>query len=184
MFCTNCGERLEDGMLFCPNCGTKIIWEEPKAEEPKAEEPKAEEPKAEEPKVEEEPKAEAPAYEAPRAAASESGLSWGEEMPAEENQYNYNGTYEQYFTEIFNTEFSDCEVTKEYVRDGRGICYTFTKDGRKALIVELMSRKSNAQKLRNTARREGVPYLRYYIDYDGWWNTRSYVVGRTRAALG
>ena len=131
-----------------------------------------------------EPKAEAPAYEAPRAAASESGLSWGEEMPAEENQYNYNGTYEQYFTEIFNTEFSDCEVTKEYVRDGRGICYTFTKDGRKALIVELMSRKSNAQKLRNTARKEGVPYLRYYIDYDGWWNTRSYVVGRTRAALG
>ena len=26
MFCANCGQRLEDGMLFCPNCGTKIQW--------------------------------------------------------------------------------------------------------------------------------------------------------------
>ncbi len=60
MFCTNCGNKLEDNALFCTNCGQKIEAEEPKVEEtPVAEEtPAVEEPKAEEPKVEE-PKAEA-----------------------------------------------------------------------------------------------------------------------------
>lgn len=130
--------------------------------------------------------------EAPAAAATPaeahgdapSGFSWGEEMPDEENQYNYNGTYEEYFTEIFNAEFPEYTVMKQSIRDGRALCYTFAKDGRTALIVEIMSRKSNAQKLRNTARRDGVPYLRYYYDYHGWWNTRAYVTQRTRAALG
>lgn len=120
---------------------------------------------------------------APQAATSGSGLSWGEEMPAEENQYNYGGTYEEYFTEIFNSEFPEYVVMKESLRDGRALCYSFAKDGRTALIVEVMSEKSNAQKLRNTARREGVPYLRYYYDHHGWWNTRKYVTERTRAAL-
>ncbi len=130
-----------------------------------------------------EPAAPATAGAAPQTATSGSGLSWGEEMPAEENQYNYNGTYEEYFTEIFNSEFPEYVVMKESVRDGRALCFSFAKDGRTALIVEVMSEKSNAQKLRNTARREGVPYLRYYYDHHGWWNTRKYVTERTRAAL-
>ena len=71
MFCTNCGNKLEDGALFCTNCGQKIEAEEPKVEEPKVEEPKVEEPKAEEPKAEEpkaeEPKAEEPKVEEPKA---------------------------------------------------------------------------------------------------------------------
>lgn len=24
MFCVNCGEKLEEGVLFCPKCGKKI----------------------------------------------------------------------------------------------------------------------------------------------------------------
>ena len=24
MFCTNCGNQLEDGAKFCPNCGAKV----------------------------------------------------------------------------------------------------------------------------------------------------------------
>ena len=72
-------------------------------------------------------------------------------MPAEENQYNFSGTYEEYFTEVFNSEFPDYTVVKESIRDGRALCFTFKKDGRTALIVEVMSQKSNAQKLRNMA---------------------------------
>ncbi|MBQ1690692.1 MAG: hypothetical protein II018_05435 [Firmicutes bacterium] len=119
-----------------------------------------------------------------QAEASGSGLPWGDTMPAEENQYNFSGTYEEYFTEVFNSEFPDYTVEKESIRDGRALCFTFKKEGRTALIVEVMSQKSNAQKLRNMARREGTPYLRYYYDHHGWWNTRSYVTERTREALG
>ena len=118
-----------------------------------------------------------------QAEASGSGLPWGDTMPAEENQYNFGGTYEEYFTEVFNSEFPDYTVEKESIRDGRALCFTFKKEGRTALIVEVMSQKSNAQKLRNLARREGTPYLRYYYDHHGWWNTRSYVTERTAKAL-
>ena len=27
-------------------------------------------------------------------------------------------------------------------------------------------------------------YLRFYIDYEGWWNTRAYVDDRVKKALG
>lgn len=44
MFCTNCGKQLEDDVIFCPECGTKVavaatsVVEEPaKAADPKAE---------------------------------------------------------------------------------------------------------------------------------------------------
>ena len=29
MFCENCGAPLEDGVKFCPNCGTKVMGEAP-----------------------------------------------------------------------------------------------------------------------------------------------------------
>ena len=83
MFCTNCGERLEDGMLFCPNCGTKIIWEEPKAEEPKAEEVKIEEPKVEE-VMAEEPKAEEPKVEEVMAEELKAEVAEAEAVKVEE----------------------------------------------------------------------------------------------------
>ena len=47
-----------------------------------------------------------------------------------------------------------------------------------------MSENSEANKLRASCRAQGLPYVRFYYDHDGWWNTRSYVAGRTRAALG
>ncbi len=47
-----------------------------------------------------------------------------------------------------------------------------------------MSETSSAQRVRKACAAENVPYLRFYIDHDGWWNTRSYVTGRIRAALG
>ena len=34
MTCTNCGKELEDGVLFCDACGTKILQEAPQAEAP------------------------------------------------------------------------------------------------------------------------------------------------------
>ena len=64
MFCANCGTRLDDQAVFCPECGWKIEWEpETEAEtEAKAAEAATEEPKAEtEPTdmaIPEEPKAE------------------------------------------------------------------------------------------------------------------------------
>ena len=29
-----------------------------------------------------------------------------------------------------------------------------------------------------------IPYLRFYHNHDGWWNTRAYVTQRVRGALG
>ncbi len=115
--------------------------------------------------------------------ASPSGESWGEEMPAEPNQFNSGLRFDQYFEGIFRTEFADYTLQREDFQDGKRVVFTFVKDGRKALVVELLGKNSSAVKIRKICRGQGIPYLRYYYDYDGWWNTRAYVIKRTRAAL-
>ena len=115
---------------------------------------------------------------------AESGDSWGPEMPEEENQFNYDGTYLEYFTEIFKTEFADYTLEIETSEARKPVTvFTFWDGFKKALVVELMPQSSAAQKQRKVCAAEGTPYLRYYYDHDGWWNTRSYVIRRTRAAL-
>ena len=115
---------------------------------------------------------------------AESGDSWGPEMPDEPNQFNYDGTYLEYFTEIFKTEFSDYILEIETSEARKPVTvFTFWDTFNKALVVELMPQSSSAQKQRKVCAAEGIPYLRFYYDHDGWWNTRSYVIRRTRAAL-
>lgn len=117
---------------------------------------------------------------------AESGDSWGPEMPDEPNQFNYDGTYLEYFNDIFKTEFSAEYYIESETSDARKpvTVFTFWNGTKKALVVELMPQSSSAQKQRKICAAEGTPYLRYYYDHEGWWNTRSYVVRRTRAALG
>ena len=110
-----------------------------------------------------------------------SGNSWGPVMPAEENQFNYKGSYIQYFEEIFRNEFPAYQIEKE--KSGKITVFTFYSGGVKALVVELLNSNSGRYKLREECRRTGVPYLRYYYDHKGWWNTKSYVIERTRKAL-
>ena len=71
----------------------------------------------------------------------------------------------------------------EPIRQKGDVFFTFTQGGRKALVVEIMSESSASQKLKNQCAAEGVPYLRFYHDHPGWWNTRSYVVRRVTDAL-
>lgn len=110
-----------------------------------------------------------------------SGFSWGPKMPAEENQYNFSGTYLDYFRSIFRSDFAEYELSEETF--GKATVFTFRKGGQVALVVELLSRSSSNYKRRRDCRNQSIPYLRYYYDYDGWWNTRAYVVQRTRNAL-
>jgi hypothetical protein len=46
-----------------------------------------------------------------------------------------------------------------------------------------MSDGTQRYKLRNECRAQGIPYLRFYYDHDGWWNTRSYVTRRIAGQL-
>ncbi len=112
------------------------------------------------------------------------GDSWGKQMPAEENQFNYNGTYTEYFEHIFSEEFPSVQFTASQGMNAANPIYSFFSNGKKVLIVELKSESSSAQRFRIAAEKEGVPYLRFYYDHSGWWNTRSYVVGRMRKILG
>ena len=123
----------------------------------------------------------APIPEAPEP--EESGFSWGPVMPDEENQFNYPGPFTLYFENIFKEEFPEYEVTCEAPADRQAWIYTFCKDGEKKLVVELLGQSSAAYKIRRDCLRQGIPYLRYYYDHEGWWNTRAYVTQRTRAAL-
>ena len=116
-----------------------------------------------------------------RPAAS--GFSWGEDMPAEENQYSFKGSYLAYFDMVFSQEFPQYRITRESPKKGHSTIYSFWQGERKALVAELMSDRSEANKLRSDCRARGIPYVRFYYDHDGWWNTRSYVAQRTRAAL-
>ena len=113
-----------------------------------------------------------------------SGDSWGSVMPSEENQYNSGLNYQAYFSKVFDEAFPSYQIDKEDIRDGRAMSFTFSQGGVKKLVVEVISERSNPYKLRNDCRQQHVPYLRYYYDYNGWWNTKSYVTRRTSKALG
>ena len=105
-------------------------------------------------------------------------------MPAEENQYNFSGSYTEYFEKIFHEEFPDLTFDRKDPKNMWGHIYTFTGAAGKALVIELLSQKSDPKKLREKCRQEGTPYLRFYYDYEGWWNTKAYVIDRMKKALG
>ena len=91
-----------------------------------------------------------------------------------------------YFKDIFLAEFPGYELAEEAGWGGpdRSWIFRFRKGGEDKLVVELLPENSSAVKLREKCRKQGLPYLRYYTNHEGWWNTRTYVVNRTRAALG
>ena len=105
-------------------------------------------------------------------------------IPAEENQYNFNGTWLQYFDKVFREDFPAYSVQQEPGRDSRSPLFVFYQNGIKRLVIEMKSERSSSQAIRRRCEAEGMPYLRFYYDHDGWWNVRSYVTGRVRAALG
>lgn len=123
----------------------------------------------------------APAYDDEEDGPS--GESWGPRMPQEENQYNYNGAWYNYFENIFRSDFPEYSFVREEKYGMKRLVYTFTGARGTALVVELMSRTSSSKKLRENCQNQGIPYLRFYYDYDGWWNTRNYVVKRMRNAI-
>ena len=118
------------------------------------------------------------------APAPASGDSWGERMPDEPCQYNYPGSYLQYFDAVLREGFPEYDLRQEAGKDDRSPLFVLYRDGGRKLVVELKSERSSAQAIRRRCQEEGVPYLRFYYDHDGWWNTRSYVERRVRAALG
>ena len=116
---------------------------------------------------------------------AECGDSWGPVMPSEPNQFNSGLAYDEYFTNLFNEVFaSSYQIDAERVRNRKAMVYTFSQEGEKKLVVEVISTKTSPYKLRKDCRAQGLPYLRYYYDHDGWWNTKSYVTRRTAKALG
>ena len=148
----------------------KEVSEEKEKEKAKA---KAEKPAA--PKPEPKP--------APEPEYAPEGTYWGELMPREESQYNFKGTWHEYFDQLFRTEFSQYRIECEQV-DSKTEIFTFYDGDRTALVVEILPKSSSRQALRRNTRRAGIPYLRYYHNVEGWWNVRKYVVERTKAALG
>ena len=115
---------------------------------------------------------------------AKSGFSWGERMPAEENQYSFNGSHIEYFDKVFSEEFPTCRITRETLNDGRRIAYSFWQGERKVAVAELMSERCGINRLRASCAAQGIPYVRFYFDHPGWWNTRSYVAQRSHAILG
>lgn len=115
---------------------------------------------------------------------AECGDSWGPVMPSEPNQFNSGLSYQDYFSKVFNQAFPAYQIDKEDVRNGSAMVFTFSQAGSKKLVVEVISERSNPYKVRKDCRAQGIPYLRYYYDYNGWWNTESYVSRRTSKALG
>ena len=114
-----------------------------------------------------------------------SGDSWGPVMPIEPNQYNSGVTYTIYFQRIFSEYFPTYRLTCDYRPQGND-CSVFTlwEGDRKALVAEIRSQNQQSNYLKDQCEAGGVPYLRFYHDHKGWWNTKSYVIRRVSAALG
>ncbi len=117
------------------------------------------------------------------SAPQDSADNYSKRMPNEPNQFNFGGTYTEYFESILREDFRQFTFTTETVREGTGTVLTLFENGRKMLVIELMSERCSSRKLRSNCQAEGTPYLRFYYDHLGWWNVRSYVVGRIRSAL-
>lgn len=108
---------------------------------------------------------------------------WSDVIPEEENQYNYNGTYYDYFQHVFREEFPSYRLERVLAPDARRACFTFWDEARQALVVEVLFRSCSAYRKRLDCENAGIPYLRFYHDHPGWWNTRSYVTKRVSDAL-
>ena len=113
-----------------------------------------------------------------------SGESWGPVMPAEPNQFNSGKTYVEYFYDLFRLNFPGYQVIcQDLPRRVPATAITFLLAGRQALVVELMSEHSDSNQLRRQCQATRVPYLRFYYDHYGWWNTETYVINRVGAAI-
>ncbi len=110
--------------------------------------------------------------------------SWYQDVPAEECQFNYPGTYLEYFDMIFREDFPEYQVEFAAVQPRRKYTYTFRRDGAEALVVELMASACESNQIRKECMARQLPYLRFYFDHNGWWNTRAYVKKRVGKALG
>ena len=119
----------------------------------------------------------------PASSNAPTGPYGGDVPPAEENSFTFNGPYQSYFEKIFREDFPGYRFEKDSSKTHRTI-YTFYGAAGKQLILEVMSEKSNAKSVRKAAAQQNIPYLRFYYDHEGWWNTRSYVVERIRKVLG
>ena len=104
-------------------------------------------------------------------------------VPAEENQYNFSGTWMQYFEKVLNEDWSEYEIRQEEGSDRRCPLFVFYDGGKKALVIEMKTERSSAQRIKRQCAAEGVPYLRFYYDHEGWWNTRSYIRARISRTL-
>ena len=120
----------------------------------------------------------------PQTYSEPSGNSWGPVMPQEENQFSYSGAYYDYFYNVFRDEFPEYEVTKDVIDKRNATVFTFAQGGSNVLIVEVMSQTGTSGKIRSDCAKQGIKYLRFYHNHNGWWNTRSYVAGRVGSALG
>ena len=132
---------------------------------------------------------ERPSYAASEQSAAQEELApagtwWGDRMPAEENQFSYPGPYQDYFAKVYAEEFPQYRIEQSESRYNGAPVFTFWEGDRKALVTEILGSSSSAQKLRRDCASQGIPYLRYYHDHHGWWNARSYIVNRTKGALG
>ena len=120
-------------------------------------------------------------YEASRPGGSSE--SWPMTVPEEENQYNYNGSYIDYFMHVLKEDFPEYTLEKESIRHGYATLIYLWQGNEKVLCIELMSETCSVQKIRNECRTNGIRYLRFYYNHRPWWNTRRYVTGRVGAAL-
>ena len=123
-------------------------------------------------------------YSATLTADGPSGDSWGPVMPNEPNQFNSGLSYQEYFTKVFREAFPEFQIYSEEYKQGGGTIFTFYLAGEKKLVVEVVTCKVHRYKIAKECREQRIPHLRYYYDYDGWWNTESYVARRTAKSLG
>lgn len=122
---------------------------------------------------------------APMTDAFGREMPWGPVMPKEENQYNCGLSVEDYFSGLFSEEFPDYQVSREPTKYARpGFRYTFTRGGQVRLYVDVISDRTTAYAFAAECHRKGIPHMNFYYDHQGWWNVRSYVVGKVRTAIG
>ena len=194
LFCSQCGTQLLEGDKFCFACGAAVIARSAQPSGAYTPQPAQMTPpvftEKEQPAQTQKPARKSRFIpQEPEAYVEEMPISWGKKMPREENQFNFQGDFSEYFSYIFQEDFPEYDIECDYKKKGffkseqDSAVYTFRKNGRIALIVQVMPENSTAYRLRKDCEKNGIPYLRFYHNHDGWWNTRAYCRARVRTKL-
>lgn len=105
-------------------------------------------------------------------------------VAGENNLYDYNGTWNEYFMDIFTRNFPDYQIVTDYRIDDRTKAdFALMKEGKPCVCVEVYKCSTRRYALCQKCHQRNIGYAGFVLGHAGWWNTERYVTDRIKSLL-